>query len=241
MSDLAYFQRQFAERLTTVRPPATPLRIYLNTPMLGAFDALAAHFPVTQAILGDRAFEALALAFVRGNPPEQPIKPHYGNRFPDWLAEQPVAREIRHLTDVARCEQLRSEARHAVDAPVLTPEKFADISPDRLQTLKLRLHPAARFAWLQNPVMAILQTHLDGFEGELSPERNAGGVLFTRPGMIPLGYELDSPAHRLLGGIRLGETLGGAARAASMLFPEYPIEACLGQLIRRGAFAAASL
>ncbi len=238
MSELARFQRQFADGLTQMQPPATPMRVYLNTVMLGAFDALAANFPVTQEILGDRAFEALALAFARRHPPEQPILTHYGSRFPDWLAGQPVARELTYLADVARCEQLRCEARFAADAPVLTPEMLAEAAPDRLLSFKLRLHPAARFAWLQTPAMAILQAHLDGFEGELAPEWKAGGVLFTRPGTSPLGYELDSPSHRLLGGIRLGETLGGAAQAASLLYPDSPIGDCFGQLVRQGAFAA---
>jgi hypothetical protein len=238
MPELARFQRQFADGLAQAQPPATPMRVYLNTVMRGALDALAANFPVTQAILGGRAFEALALAFVRRHPPEQPILALYGSRFPDWLADQPVNLELPYLADVARCEQLRSEAMHAADSPVLTPAMLEASAPDRLLTMKLRLHPAARFAWLQSPAMAILQAHLDGFEGELAPEWKARGALFTRPGTSPLGYELDSPSHRLLGGIRLGETLGGAAQAASLLFPDSPIGDCFGQLVRQGAFAA---
>jgi hypothetical protein len=238
MSELARFQRQFADRLMQPQPPATPMRVYLNTVMLGAFDALAANFPVTQAILGERGFEALALAFVRRHPPEQPILTLYGSRFPDWLAGQPIIRELSYLADVARCELLRSEALHAADAPVLTAQMLEAVTPDRLLALKLRLHPAARFAWLQTPALAIFQAHLDGFEGELAPHWKAGGALFTRPGTTPLGHELDSPSHRLLGGIRLGETLGGAARAASLLFPESPVGGCFGQLVRHGTFAA---
>ncbi|MFC0588265.1 putative DNA-binding domain-containing protein [Novosphingobium aquiterrae] len=238
MSELAHFQRQFADGLAQPLAPAAPMRIYLNTVMLGAFDALAANFPVTQAILGERAFEALALAYARSHPPEQPILTLYGDRFPDWLAVQPIARELPYLADVARCEQLRGEALHAADAPVLTPVMLESVEPDRLLTLKLRLHPAARFAWLQSPAMAILQAHLDGFEGELAPEWKPGGALFTRPGTTPLGHTLDSPSHRLLGGIRLGERLGGAAQAASLLFPESPIGDCFGHLVRQGAFAA---
>lgn len=238
MSELAHFQRRFADGLNQVPPPPSPMRVYLNTVMLGAVDALADNFPVTRAILGERSFEALVLAFVRSHPPEQPILALYGGRFPDWLASQPLARELPYLADVARCEQLRSEAMHAAEAPVLTTAMLETAAPDRLLTMKLRLHPAARFAWLQSPAMTILRAHQDGFEGELAPEWKAGGALFTRPGTSPLGYELDSSGHRLLGGIRLGETLGGAAQAASLLFPDSPIGECFGRLVRQGAFSA---
>lgn len=238
MSELAQFQRDFVARLDSPVPTATPMRVYRNTVMLGAIEALAANFPVCRMILGDRAFEAAALDFARRYPPEVPVLACYGRDFPGWLALQPVSGELPYLADVARCEALHTQAMHGADAPVLEPAMLDGLAPDRLLTFRLRLHPAARFGWFDTPAMAIWLAHQDEIRGEIAPEWRSGGVLFTRPALNVCGSEIDSLAHRLLAGIRLGENLGGAAQAASLLFPGAEIGAVFGQLVSRGAFLA---
>lgn len=238
MPELARFQRDFVSALDQPMPAATPMRVYLNTVMLGAVEALAANFPVCAMIVGERAFEALALAFARRHPPAVPVLAHYGQGFGDWLAEQPVSGELRYLADVARLEELFTGALHAADADALEPNMLEGFPPDRLLTLKLRLHPAARFGWFDTPAMAIWLGHQgDGFD-ELNPEWRSGGGLFTRPGIQVAGHEIDSLGHRLLAGIRLGENLGGAAQAANLLFPDADIGASFGTLVACGAFVA---
>lgn len=238
MPELAAFQKNFAEQLEQLLPVASPMRVYLNTVLLGALDALVANFPVTREIVGSQAFEALALAFARRNPPEVPILAHYGREFPDWLTTQGVSRELPYLADVARCEQLKNEAMLAPDAPVLTGDELAALAPDRLLSLKLRTHPATRFGWLATPAMAIWLAHQRGFEEELAPEWRSGGAIFTRQGSGVCGFELDSPSHRLLVGMRMGETLGAASQAASLLYPDSNLGTCFGRLVNCGAFAA---
>lgn len=238
MPELARFQRDFVAALDQPTPATTPMRVYLNTVMLGAVEALAANFPVCAMIVGDRAFEALALAFARHNPPEVPVLVQYGQGFGDWLAGQPVSDELPYLCDVARIEELFTSALHAADAQTLEPSMLEAFPPDRLLTLKLRLHPAARFGWFDTPAMAIWLAHQGNGFDELAPEWRSGGGLFTRPGTQVAGHEIDSLAHRLLAGIRLGENLGGAAQAASLLFPDADIGASFGALVARGAFVA---
>lgn len=238
MPELARFQRDFVAALDQPMPAATPMRVYLNTVMLGAVEALAANFPVCAMIVGERAFETLALAFARLHPPEVPVLAHYGQGFGNWLAGQSVSGELPYLADVARCEELFTGALHAAEAQALEPNMLHAFAPDRLLTLKLRLHPAARFGWFDTPAMAIWLAHQgEGFE-ELTPEWRSGGGLFTRPGAQVAGHEIDSLAHRLLAGIRLGENLGRAAQAASLLFPGADIGASFGALVASGAFVA---
>jgi hypothetical protein len=240
MPELAQFQHDFAAGLDRPTPAAAPMRVYLNTVMLGAVEALAANFPVCALILGERAFEANALAFARRHPPEVPVLTHYGRGFGDWLAGQPIALELPYLADVARCEELHTAALHSADAQAIEPQVLEALPPERLLTLRLRLHPASRFGWFETPAMAIWLAHQgDGFE-EIGPEWCSAGALFTRPDTHVSGYEIDSLGHRLLAGIRLGETLGGAAQAASLLFPGADIGACFGALVARGAFVTAS-
>jgi hypothetical protein len=240
MPELAQFHHDFAAGLDRPMPAAAPMRVYLNTVMLGAVEALAANFPVCAMILGERAFEANALAFARRHPPGVPVLALYGRGFGDWLAGEAIARELPYLADVARCEELHTAALHSADAQALEPLILDALPPDRLLTLKLRLHPAVRFGWFDTPAMAIWLAHQGEDFEEIAPEWCSRGALFTRPRTHVTGYELDSLGHRLLAGIRLGETLGGAAQAASLLFPGADIGACFGTLVARGAFVTAS-
>ncbi len=240
MSELAQFQHEFAAGLDRPTPADAPMRVYLNTVMLGAVEALTANFPVCAMILGERAFEANALAFARRHPPEVPVLALYGRGFGDWLAGQAIARTLPYLADVARCEELHTAALHSANAQALEPQALEALPPERLMTLKLRLHPATRFGWFETPAMAIWLAHQGEELDEIAPDWRSSGALFTRPDLHVSGYELDSLGHRLLAGIRLGETLGGAAQAASMLFPGAEIGACFGALVARGAFVAQS-
>jgi Putative DNA-binding domain len=97
MPELAAFQRDFAAKIDRPIPAPVPMRVYRNTILLGALEALMASYPVTRMIVGDEAFEMLALAFARRHPPEAPILALYGSQFPDWLARQPVARQLEYL------------------------------------------------------------------------------------------------------------------------------------------------
>lgn len=240
MPELARFQHEFVAGFDRPMAAAAPMRVYLNTVMLGAIEALEANFQVCAMILGGRAFEANALAFARRHPPQVPVLTHYGRGFGDWLAGQLIAQELPYLPDVARCEELHTAALHSADAQALEPLVLDALLPDRLPTLKLRLHPATRFGWFDTPAMTIWLAHQgDGFD-QLAPQWGSSGALFARPATHVAGYELDSLGHRLLAGIRLGETLGGAAQAASQLFPGADIGACFGALVARGTFVAPS-
>lgn len=240
MSELAAFQRQFADQLAQPPVAASPVQVYVNTVLLGAIDALAGNYPVTREIVGPRSFEALALAFARANPPQGPVLALYGHEFPDWLAQQGASRELPYLVDVARCEQLHYQALFAPDAPVLDSDALAALTPERLLALRLQPHPATRFGWFTTPAMAIWLAHQQGLDGEFAPEWRSGGAIFARPGVAVCGLELDSPSHRLLAGMRMGETLGAAAQAAASLYPDADIGAGFGRLVNCGAFAALS-
>lgn len=217
---------------------APPLRLYRNPAMLGALEALFEAFPATAAVVGERRFEALALAYARLHPPAQPLGPRYGDGFPDWLADEQIAREMPCLADLSRCEKLHRETTLAADEPVLTPRMLKDAPPDRVLSHKLQLHQATRFAWFQGATLQLFEAHHGGGPIACAALGQPSGVLFTRPCGRTLINGLDSPGHRLLGGVRLGESLGAAAQAASLLFPGTSIADCFSRLVEWGAFNA---
>jgi hypothetical protein len=231
--DLLPFQRGFA--LALDEPATGAMRVYRNTVLHGAVEALRANYPVVEQIVGFEMFEAVAVDYASECPPRIPVLALYGTRFPDWLEEQTWVGELPYLSDVARVERLHIESLMAVDAEPLRSIDFP------LQDCVLRLHPALRFTWLKTPAMSIWLGHQRPMGSELKVDWKAEGALFARPEPFLLHSPRIGPAaHRLLFGIGVGEAVGTAASAASKLYPDEDSEALLSSLLNLGAFVAPS-
>ena len=212
--------------------------VYRNTTPNALIEALGGNYPVVAEIVGAEAFEALAFDYSRRHPTSDPVLLRYGDRFADFVATQPWIGELPYLPDVARIERLWTEAHLAADAPPLGLADLAELGADGLMALRLTLQPAARFAWLSTPAMTIWQAHQkeDGFE-TLEPEWRAEGALLTRPNHEVRALEIDAAAHRLLSGLRLGESVRDAAAAVARLCPQADFPQLFTALALNGAFA----
>jgi hypothetical protein len=235
--DLAVFQRRFAEAID--RPATGPLAVYRNTVIHGAVEALASNYPVIQRLIGNELFEAAGADFATAFPPRSPTLALYGESFPEWLTGQPWADELPYLGDVAQVERMHVECLFAKDAEPLSQEQ-ARIECRR-PGARIRLHPALRFAWLRTPAMTIWLAHQRPMDGELEPEWKAEGALFARPTPFVMhALRIGPAAHRILCGLRLGESVAAALGAASNLYPDEDSTAVFPALVNLGAFAAPS-
>ena len=240
MPDLADFQLAFAAALgrkssrgVLERQPG--FAVYRNTIAAGLIEVLAGTYPVVAELLGPEGFAATAHEFAIAAPPQGPVLLDYGGGFAAFLEAQPWTSELPYLAGVAELEWLRTEAHLAADAPALTRRDLAGLGLDTLLSLRLPLHPAARFAWLKTPAMTIWLAHQNGFD-HLAPEWRSEGALFTRPDDAVRAALIDAPTHRLLAGLRLGESVGQAAAALATLYPEVALDDLLFTLIDSGAF-----
>jgi hypothetical protein len=229
------FQRRFAALLD--RPAEGPMAVYRNTVLHGAVEALRANYPVVEQILGADMFKAVAVDFAGDCPPRQPVLAQYGARFAEWLDNQAWAGNLPYLSDVARVERLRVECLMAADAtPLALPEVRAAVGGGRA---RLCLHPSVRFAWLPTPAMSIWLAHQRPLATEIAPDWKAEGALFARPGPFLIhAPRIGQAAHRILFGVRLGETLNAAMAAAGRLYPQEDCTAVLASLVNLGVFAA---
>jgi hypothetical protein len=252
MGALGDFQLVFASAIDrsggSLRPgPADRLEaqpgfaVYRNTTPNALIEALRGNYPVVGEIVDADAFEALAFGYSRRHPPSDPVLLGYGERFADFVATQPWIDELPYLPDVARIERLWTEAHLAADAPPLGMTDLAALGADGWMDLRLSLHPAARFAWLSTPAMTIWQAHQKeaGFE-TLEPAWRPEGALLTRPTYEVRALEIDAPAHRLLAGLRLGESVREAAAAVARLYPQADFSQLFTALVLHGAFARPS-
>ena len=232
LPELSTFQRQFAA--TIDQPVHGPMAIYRNTVIHGAVEALAANYPVVARIVGQEMFEGIAVEFATGEPPNSAVLALYGETFAQWIERQPWKEDLPYLADVARVERLHIESFMAADA-----EPLQHLPEEDVSTLGLRLHPTARFSWLQSPAMSIWLAHQQPLPIEIAPEWKAEGALFVRPNPFLIhSPRIGRPAHRILFGIRIGETVGASLAAADRLYPDADCSALFASLLNLGAFTA---
>jgi hypothetical protein len=225
-------QTEFAE--TIARPAKGAFAVYRNTVVRGAVEALRANYPVVEQIVGIEMFESVAVDFAATCPPRSPVLALYGQELADWLDHQPWTEDLPYLADVARVERLRVESLFAADAEPLT--EF----PRRIDGgVNVLLHPAARFAWLSTPGMSIWLAHQQPTATQIVPDWKAEGALFARPSPFVMhAPRIGRAAHRLLFGIRLGETAIASIAAAERLYPEENPQVVFTSLANLGVFIA---
>jgi Putative DNA-binding domain len=233
--ELIHFQRDFARALD--RPADGAMAVYRTTVIHGAVEALRANYPVVERIVGEEMFGHVAVDFASTHPPREPVLAHYGAEFADWLRQQEWTGELPYLPDVARIERLHVCSLFAPDEERLSLEHAARLA--RLTGTSLRLHPATCFAWLLTPAMSIWLAHQQQPVPEIAPEWRGEGALFARPKPFTShAVRIGEAAHRLLSGIRLGESLGASMAAAAHLYPQEDSHAVLASLIKLGVFVA---
>jgi len=226
-------QENFAAAIS--RPATGALRVYRNTVMSGAVQALRDNFPVVEQIVGTEMFEAVAVDFAATCPPRTPVLALYGSEFADWVGHQPWIADLPYLADVARVERLRIESLFASDAEPL----FDLPRQSEMISARIQIHPATRFAWLSTPAMSIWLAHQQPDRRVIEPDWKPEGALFARPSAFTMhAPRIGRAAHRLLCGIRFGETIGQSVAAAERLHPQENPAAILASLANLGVFAA---
>lgn len=230
--DLVAFQREFV--LALDRPATGGMAVYRNTVLHGAIEALRANYRIVEEIVGSEMFERVAVDFATECPPRRPVMALYGERFADWLDMQPWVIDLPYLSDVARVERLYIECLMAADAESLAAE---DVRKREFSELRLKLHPALRFTWLSTPGMSIWLAHQRPIAAEIKLDWKAEGALFARPQVdVVHSPRIGPAAHRILHGIRLGETVGEAMAGAARLYPDTDCQPPLDSLLNLGAF-----
>ncbi|MXO61289.1 hypothetical protein GRI89_17225 [Altererythrobacter salegens] len=238
MPELATFQKQFLDRIDSRDVVGTPLAIYRNTSLFGAMRAIVDSFPTVAMIVGLAAIEALAGRFAEDCPPQSPILANYGAEFADWLGNHAIAADLPYLPSVAAIDRLRVEAHLSADAPEFGLEDLARLTAEEWSRCRVTLHPATRIGWYAMPAPTIWVAHRDPEMSEIEPEWQAEGILMARRAGAVGGYVIGPCEHRILHGLRLGETVGQAELASSRLYPATNISRTVRKFVASGAISS---
>ncbi len=125
------------------------LEIYNRQYWFRILGSLAEDFPALHSVIGERAFEALSVAYLTAHPSRSFTLRNLGSKLPDWLAINPnfAGRRHRLAIDVARIEWAFIEAFDNADRTPLTLDQVATLDAGS----RLALQPHLRLIAFDYP------------------------------------------------------------------------------------------
>ena len=145
------------------------LRIYQQAYVGRLVAALRGNFGVLPKVLGDNAFDALALAYLYAHPSTHPSIRGFGHRLPGFMAERDDLVPHPALIDVARMEWALRTAFGAADQEPIDAQALADVAADAWPSLVFDAVPGVRLfelGWNVAPVWRALQGDADDADEE---------------------------------------------------------------------------
>jgi hypothetical protein len=218
-------------------PSPRRFSVYRNNVLVGLTEALRANFPVTERIVGDEFFIAMARLYAVVEPPTSAILLQYGKGFADFIAHFEPAASLPYLADVALIERATTEAYHSRDLVPLEPIAFADIPRDQTGSLRLRVHPSLRMVRSQFPALTIWQMNVgDGVPEPVDLTAGGEDALVVRPAAEVEVRSMPEGSFEFARALQRGKTLDAGLWAALEANANFDLLGNLRDLIGIGAF-----
>ncbi|MDO8788437.1 MAG: DNA-binding domain-containing protein [Sulfuritalea sp.] len=226
--------------------PGRRFAIYRNNVMVSLIDALADTYPVTQELVGEEFFRAMARLFVQANPPRSRVLAFYGDGLADFIEAFTPAAAVPCLADVARLEMLRVSAYHAADAVPLVPVEIVHLLGDAaaLPSARIALHPSLGVLRSRHAVVSLWAAHqaADAARALSSVDPDAAeAALVLRAGLDVEISRIADGAAVFITGLQQGVAFGHAAEQALATDAAFDLAATLGLLIRGGAITTMTI
>lgn len=218
--------------------PVRRFGVYRNNVGTGLVEALRSRFPVTEKIVGETFFGAMAEAYIGVEPPRSPLLLAYGDTLANFIDGFAPAADLPYLPDIIRLEAARSHAYHAADHAPLHPEALSHVDPANLSDLTFEPHPSLSVIRSAHPVATIWA--MNSGEMPLAPIEpwQAEDALVIRPAMIVHVHRLPPGGAVFIMALQYGRTLGDAIAAATESEPDFDLTANLAGLLQTGSLTA---
>jgi hypothetical protein len=202
--------------------------------MYGAhLEALAVHYPVLQALVGDDWFEALSRRYVQAEPARAPDLGCYGGEMAAFLARFEPAGELPYLPDVARLEWAWHIAGLAEPAPPFDLEGLGAWPEADQGAIALSLPPRSTLLASPYPLLGIYRLAQAGDAGSEAISLDGPGerLLVYRHAAERRMDPLEPDQHAFLAACAAGRTLGELAEARVAIDRLLPVAVARGWLV----------
>ena len=220
--------------------PAQRFGVYRNNVIVSLVDALADTFTVTQQLVGEQFFRAMARLYAYAKPPRSPLLAFYGEDFPDFIATFAPAARLPYLADVARLEQLRVVAYHAADLAAVDAARISAALADQatLPTLGWHLHPSLAVLFSSSAVVSLWAAHQGLVELSTVVPNRPETALVLRHGLDVEVLSIPTAAGVFIAAMRAGSPLGAAADQAMAIDADFDLAATVGLLLQKSLITA---
>jgi hypothetical protein len=123
-------------------PGETLFEVYVNAYRARLSEFLSEDYPSLRVLLGDDAFEALALDYIKANPSRSRNARWYSSHLPDFMRRSDKWRHEEQAISMAHFERALTDAFDAPDAHALAIDTLASFSSERWPNLTFTLHPS---------------------------------------------------------------------------------------------------
>lgn len=221
----------------------TRFAVYRNNVVVSLIGALADTYPVTQQLVGEEFFHAMARIFVSAEPPESRVLAFYGDTFPHFIEHFPPAASVPYLADVARLEMLRVHAFHAADVNELPPDAIAQAltKTDDLSDVIIGLHPSLQLLQSEYAVVSLWAAHQGIVDISTVDPFTCENALVIRPQLEVEVIGLDSPAAKFVACLMQGENLGYAAEQVITAHTDFDLAGILQLLAQHQCISSINL
>ena len=190
-------------------PASIGIEVYRNNARETFRLALAASYPVIEALVGPDCFVGLASRYLGSHPSSEPDLQVFGEQFPRFLDECYSNSPYRYLADVARLELATEQVLLQREVAPIDGSSLADIPAADLPDLRLDLSPAARLVASDFPILSIWRMHTHADSGPVSLDAGPSYVLVQRRFGDAVLREISAVEFELIERLRHGETIGG--------------------------------
>jgi len=220
--------------------PAQRFQVYRNNVIVSQIDALADSFEVTQALVGEEFFRAMARVYSHAHPPRSPLMAFYGASFPAFIETFRPAEGLPYLADVARLEYLRIVAYHSADVPGIRSEEIAAAlgDQDALPLLCLSFHPSLAVLSSASAVVSLWAAHQGVLDISSVSTDTSETALILRHGLDVEVIQISATAGDFILALQSGLCLGVAAEAAIAVDESFDPAEVLGLLLQKKVIAA---
>ena len=215
--------------------PASRFAIHRNNVWVARLEAIDALFPVLRRLVGDDFLHALTRRFFAERAPSTPVVGDWAGPFQAWLARDAEVAAWPWISDVAALEAAWLAAHHAAEARPLSLADLARLSPERLASSRLRLHPSLTLVASPFAIGSIWAAHRS--DGEPAPfdASVAETVLVVRPEADVVVAILGTGEAAFVAALTGGVPVIEAAEAALMVEPGFDVGDRLTRFVRLGA------
>ncbi len=155
---------------TTQISAARRLAIYYDGYRLRLLEILQSDFPKLHTLMGDEAFETLALLYIDAYPSEHFSARYFGQHFAKFLTENSHYAKQPYLAEMAHFEWALGDTLDALDQNIITLERLKSIPPEQWTNLKIRFHPSLNICTLDWDIPQLWKA-IENNESPRKPEK----------------------------------------------------------------------